>query len=203
MGKIIAKLKFIGPITRSTVGKEVVDPKVESINDTLHWIWSFQLQYDRLLESFQHEINLIGRSDGNNRKAFSRTTFDEHILLVAGRNLERAIKRLKKYYSDIIIEPDFLKRLRLLGNIYEHWDQHRDEFRLPSAKQTHSLRVCLKKFPGKNPWSVSYGENGLVLGGVIKLKELLDSLNELEKTLLSLEKKYNRRSIVTSDAKGE
>jgi hypothetical protein len=121
------------------------------------------------------------------RRAFSATSYDEHILLVAGANLLRALDRGKEHLPPISFPSKTLRALDLLRNIYEHWDEQRDAFRLLTLKKTKSGKSFVEEFPDGKPWSMKYQESSVLLGGVLDLVAFQEGLDDLEAILIEHE----------------
>ena len=169
-----------------TVGHDAQSSQ-EVLSDVTHWIWSCQLQIQRLLESTAQEFSSSQeQSRLERRRICSRTSYDEHMVLVALRNLLRSLDR-----GTAPLKKNLLRRsedaIRHLRNIYEHWDEHRGVFRRGDPSEyERSLKVFLESFPEGRPWSTSYSPEGLVLGNVINIRDLLDDLESIETTATSI-----------------
>jgi len=82
--------------------------------------------------------------------------------------------------------------IKHLRDMYEHWEDHQapsfgivvPQERVKKATRTKKEVEKLKA----KPWSISYGPEGPVLGGVIPLREFLSRLEEVEAELLRLER---------------
>ncbi len=90
--------------------------------------------------------------------------------------------------------PRLAEALRLLRNIYEHWDEQRPVFQEPSKPKQGSGKEFLEKFPEGHPWSVSLTSEDWMLGGVVPIHQLTRDLDALEKRLLELETHYRKES---------
>lgn len=177
--------KGVGPLTRSTIGNDVPDPDEQAISDTLHWIWSWQVQLGRFRQSTNAErsIDQAGQSGLECRKIFSRTSFDEHMLMVVGRNLLRAIDRLPKNLGNAVIPEDTREALICLRNIYEHWDEERESFQNPAIPKKRSGKKFFDTFPCGTPWTITYAHNDFYIGGVFGLIDFTKKLSQLETRL--------------------
>jgi len=182
--------KSVGPITRTTVGEERPDPKEEALGDVLHWIWSWHLQVGRLHESMQVPLN--SRDPLGNRKASSRTSYDEHMLLVAGGNLARALNCAKPYMPQISIPEETCKAMKLLRDLYEHWDEQRLVFQEKTRTKKRSAKDLAKHFPAARPWTTVFTDDDVLLGGVVGINELSKTLGPIEQEILRLEAKRGR-----------
>jgi len=180
-------LRGAGPLTRSTLGRPESDPNERVLEDMLHWVWSSQLQIRRLIESTNAEWNSSSLDPALRRKVFSQTTFDEHIVLVAGRNLVRALDRAQEQFPALGLTDDMRACIKLLRDIYEHWDEQREAFLPGGPPKERSGKEFAERHPDGKPWSITYAASGLVLGGVLPLNDFLVSLDGLESALLRLE----------------
>ena len=182
---VTIRFQGIGPLTRSTVGTEPVSPPDEAVNDTLHWIWSWRLQLGRLRESFEAEWK--GDVGIERRRSSSRFSFDEHILVVTGWNLARAVKLVEAIFPAIRLSEEQTEALRLLRHLYEHWDEQRPAFRSPTVPKEKSAADFAERFPEGKPWTIVFAESDWLLGGVLALNELTRALAQLEAALLDIE----------------
>jgi hypothetical protein len=176
--------KAVGPITRSTVGEGLPDPEEEALNDVLHWIWSWQLQVDRLRESTF--TNPSGENPLEYRKSSSRASYDEHIVAVVGWNLARALKRAQPYIQQIVLSEDTSKLLALLRHLYEHWDEQRPAFQLKDIPKERAAKQLAEDFPEARPWTLVFGDDWL-LAGKVGIGELSEALLPVEQEILRLE----------------
>ena len=172
-------------MTHTAADSQTANPNAQALDDLLHWLWSWRLQIERIGQSFKAEF-----SDGTNlqrRRNSSRFSFDEHILLVVGGNLVRAIQRAEVYYPEIKLRDDQSEALRLLRNLYEHWDEQRTAFKTPGAVKKRSAAEFVARFPEGKPWTMAFERDDWVLGGVLRLKGLTQDLERLEQVALRLE----------------
>lgn len=190
------RLEGVGPLTRSTVGTGPVDPQAEAINDALHWIWSWRVQVRRLRESFEAEwaggTVLEHRTALENRQVSSRFSFDEHMLVVTGWNLARAIKRVEATVLTFGVRDDQREALKLLRHLYEHWDEQRPAFQSSDVPKEKSAAALAAHFPQGRPWTIVFDKTDWLLGGVVRINELTRALKNVESTLLAIEAKPHR-----------
>ena len=146
------RIQGVGPLTRTTLGDEPVDPREQAINDALHWIWSWGVQVGRIRESFAAEMSQSSGIAG--RRAASRFTLDEHLLAVIGWNLARALVIVERYVPTIRLETEQREALRLLRHLYEHWDEQREPFRTSDEPKQRAGAAFAAQFPGGRPWSI-------------------------------------------------
>jgi hypothetical protein len=177
--------RSVGPVTRTTVGEGQPDPEGEALGDALHWIWCWHLQVDRL-----HESTLRVTGSGTpieSRRASSRTSYEEHILLVAGWNLARALNRAQPYMPQASISEETGQALRLLRDLYEHWDEQRSAFQVSDTPKVRSAKTLAKLFPEARPWTMVFTSDDWLLGGVVGIGELSKALVPIEHEVLRLE----------------
>jgi len=185
------RLRSVGLVTRSTVGDEVPDPREESLSDILHWIWSWRVQVGRLRESTKQELR-SGSDALEQRKFFSKTSLDEHILAVVGWNLARAIRRAATHFAQLLIPKDE-DALCLLRHLYEHWDEQRPSFQKKDSPKERTGEKFVKRFPEGKPWSVTYTADDWLLGGVVPIAALTRELDALEIKALDFERERKGR----------
>lgn len=185
-------LKIVGPMKRSTFGPETPDRVSEASNDILHWSWATRLQIRRLARSLRAEFQAFSTDSRlEARRRFSTTTYDEHLVFVAATNLQRAIDQAPKALRSEVKRAQLPSReLRLLRNVYEHWDQLRQQLRPDATHRTGSAAKLLDEFPDADPWSFTFdpqtGE--IVLADVVHLHPLAKELGRLEARLLRHER---------------
>ena len=172
-------------LTRSTVDEGPVEPRGQALTDVLHWTWSWRLQADRLLASTNAQGG--GDDDVAKRRSFSAASYDEHMLVVAGWNLARAVRRAEELFPSIRM-TDQAKALRLLRNLYEHWDEQRVAFQSDSQPKERSAREFVESFPQGHPWSITYTQDDWLLGGVVSANAILRDLKAVEREALDLER---------------
>jgi hypothetical protein len=178
-------------ITRSIIGDEPPDPTEEALNDVLHWVWSWRVQTQRLLSSTAAEGQAATELDV--RRSLSLATYDEHMLVVAGWNLARALARGGSVVSAVRIAEDKHKALRLLRNLYEHWDEQRPAFQDPAKPKLRSAKEFAELFPKGQPWSITYMKNDWLLGGVVGINAITDALVSIEGAALEMEKQLRNK----------
>jgi hypothetical protein len=181
-----------GALTRSTVGSEPVPPEEEVLDDVLHWIWSWRLQIKRISESFNAQGS--GDTDVERRRSWSRFSFDEHVLTVTGGNLVRAIRRAEALFPEIKLPEGKSEALRLLRNLYEHWDEQRPSFRSSTIPKDRSGAEFAEQFPQGWPWTMVFDKDDWFLCGVVPLNELTHELRTLEDVTLGIEARRRKNA---------
>jgi hypothetical protein len=158
----------------------------------LHWSWSIRLQSERLASDIPLELSLFGGTQRlKSRRSFSRTSCDEHLLLVCAANLDRALLKVpKRLRRDIEVSKEARRALWLLRNIYEHWDELRRHLRAGTNDAKGTLLKLRKEFPQADPWSftIDPARNNIILSDVVNLNELTSELRRLEARVLRLER---------------
>lgn len=191
-----ATFRLVGPMKRSTFQIEQPDPKEELLNDIWYWSWCLRMQAGRFRKDGLAEIKHWSSSSKHiARKAFSKTSCDEHLILVVATNLDRSLKRvLKNEKSRLKINPDSLRTLKLLRDIYEHWDEMRTELRQNKDTSKKALGKLKKEYPNAEPWSITINpeDNDILLAGVVSINTLIAELRQLEANVLRAERALKR-----------
>ena len=185
MSTIKIKFQGVGPLTRSTVGSEPINPELQALNDVLHWIWSWRVQVGRLVTST--DAQGVGESALEKRRSYSLASFDEHLLIVTGWNLARALRSAGKRFPSIATADTTHEPLRRLRNLYEHWDQQRKSFQDPTETKILSGAQFSKLFPTGKPWSITYEREDWLLGAIVPIRALTQELASVEEEVLRLE----------------
>lgn len=194
------KLKVVGAMKRSTLGRQSTDPIERATNDILHWSWSTRLQIDRLRSSLGAEFaawNL--KPQVRSRRHFSTTSFDEHVVLVAAANLSRALDSAPKALRKVTtLGLPSARGLRLLRDVYEHWDQLRPQVAGQRPLSGGAAEKLANEFPGAEPWSLTFtpGTGEIVLANVVNVDQLVVDLRRLEAGVLRAER---RRRCASTD----
>jgi hypothetical protein len=176
------RLELVGPLKRTTLEKGYVDPEWQALGDLVYWSWCCRLQAVRLRASLLAEFGAwgMGRKVASERR-FSSTSYDEHAIAVAATNLDRALSQAEEYVGDWGIPSETLRALRLLRNIYEHWDELREAFRTGGQADRGAAKRLAEEFPEAEPWSIELEPGGdIKVAGLISLKALKKALRGLE-----------------------
>jgi hypothetical protein len=182
--------RSVGPVTRTTVGEGQPDPKEEALGDALHWIWSWHLQVGRLRESTLRVTS--SRTPLESRRASSRTSYEEHMLLVAGWNLARALNRAQSYMPQATLSEETGQALKLLRDLYEHWDEQRLALQMNNVPKQRSAKTLAKFFPEARPWTIVFTSDDWLIGGIVGIGELSEALVPIEQEVLRLEEERVR-----------
>jgi hypothetical protein len=86
--------------------------------------------------------------------------------------------RLVRHYDEPIFEA-----ARTLRNIFEHWDETRQEFQAPDSEATRSVRSYKRRHPGMTPWSLGGSPNGIVVGSILPLRPLATLVEAIQADL--------------------
>jgi len=185
-------------IYRYAYGDQEVDPVDESIRDLLHWCRAVLLQGKRLTKSIRAEMKAWESKPGlRSERRFSATTYDEHMLAVAGAHLDKAIHRAKKPVRQMVnISSHSLGVLKLLRNIYEHWEESRAQYRQSPTNRSRALARLSQQFPHAEPWMLVIDHPGgeITPANAVRLTPLLEELKLLERDLLRLRRSRERRT---------
>lgn len=188
--------KIVGPMKRSTLGRESVEPVERATNDILHWSWSTRLQVERLRASLASEFETWNAKPRvRSRRGFSRTSYDEHLVFVAAANLSRALdcapRPLRKAAT---LGLTAARALRLLRDVYEHWDQLRAQVAGHRAADSGAAARLGREFPGAEPWSLTFDiqTGDIVLANLVDVKQFVADLRRLEAAVLRSERKRER-----------
>ena len=142
----------------------------------LHWTWSCQLQLRRLVASLRHELSGAFESPIDQRKACSQTSLDQHLLFVAARHLLRELERAGKALPDSFLSEPIKSAMKTIRDAYEHPHD------LGAATRTQLASL------GAKPGVLQFGgQDGLVVGRVIVVRELHKALDTLERLVLDLQ----------------
>ena len=176
------RLEGVGPITRSTMDPGRVDPEWEALSDLVYWCWCCRFQAARLQTSLLNEFTYWRKvRHVLAERAFAATSYDEHCLLVAATNLDRALGHSKALIGESPIPETTRRSLRLLRNLYEHWDEQRHSFRQGGPEKRRAAKALSEEFPNSKPWTLKLFPDGkVVLAGAISLDEFMNGLRRLE-----------------------
>jgi hypothetical protein len=123
--------------------------------------------------------------DGDRPGFLERITIDHHFLLVAAVQLERA---LQAHGTGRGLPPDLRDKLKALRNVCEHWDEWDQE--------RGSARAYRRRWPEQSPYqiSLSASRDDILLGGIVRLGDLLPPVRELLSSLEAEKAKRGRES---------
>ena len=152
--------------------------------EILHWVWSTQTQIYRYDENLGKEMDSGEAEKLDRMRMCSLTSYDEHLILVAARNLIRAIDMLDEDDSTITIEQSLRDDLKELRDIYEHWDITKNCLNQKDYEKSRSAKKFMNRNPSGRPFSVALTAKGSKLAGVVDLNILLKELKTLETVLV-------------------
>jgi hypothetical protein len=174
-------VRIVGPLKLSSFERDYPDPDWERFSDAQYWCACTRLQVKRLRRSLQDQGPFGRGLYAFDRRRCGATSFDQHCLFVAGRNLERALQRLGRDARQHF-PKESLRALHLLGNIYEHWDELRSAFR--SGELVKAAEKLAKEFPGAEPWSLQIFPDGdVVAANTVSLRKLDRDVRNFEARL--------------------
>lgn len=173
-----ASLPVVGGVTRTTLPDKPGDP----VEDLLVWIWAWRLQIERLRQSWLNDAS--GSNALEIRKSCARTSIDEHLVAVVGRQLLRAMELAQPTLPIATPQDVHASPLKWLRNLYEHWDKTRAAFQGGSLEGQSASKNFIAAFPGKIPWSITDDGPEWYLGGALPLFEFTRSLDEIEREAL-------------------
>jgi hypothetical protein len=156
-------------------------------NETLHWLWATQLQIVRFVESFNDNIMLPEKRGAkkphltiNEKRIYYKSSTEAHFLVISSNNLIKAIKKLG--LTNFGISED----ITILRDNLEHWEENKIQFKSTEKEKKRSAKKYAEKFPNKTPWSFSLdSQQGLIIGGILIVGDLLIELSKLEEVLLN------------------
>ncbi len=178
-------------LTRKTVGGIQPDLKDQALSDILHWVWSWRAQKQRLVSSTDAQGK--GGTKLEIRRSFSLASYDEHMLVVVGWNLARAIAQADKFFPSFHIAEEQIEAIRLLRHLYEHWDEQRESFQNSSVQKKRSSKKFVERFPNCRPWSITYTKDDWLIGGIVGIQAITDALVSIENTALEIEKQLSKK----------
>lgn len=169
-----------------------------ALDMALRWCLGVELQLDRLAEAERAveatvtDRAMLGTSEGQRR--FARLRVDSHLLLVAARDLLRALDDLARIgipaNAAAAMPPSMSAKIKTLRNCLEHWDQ-RAAANVGRRLSGKAYRDFVRDYPGDDPGSYEFGGGMTVVGG-LDLGALRDATMAVS---LSLEKEAGRSSL--------
>lgn len=187
------QFQIVGSLKRSTLDRSYPDPEWQALTDVLQWSWSCRLQASRLRRSFLKELTPRQELYVFEWRHLSATSYDDHCLATAAANLDRALANAETFLKTIGPPKRTRRALRLLRNIYEHWDELRDAFRQGDLKKTGAAKKLCQEFPEAEPWSLKIDETqDIVLAEVVSMRKLVKDLRTLEATVLWRQRQLRR-----------
>jgi hypothetical protein len=172
----------VGTLQRSTHEEMHPDSEWQAVSDVLYWSWCIRLQAGRLRGDIQSELTSRSRLYPWQRKRFATTSFDEHVLVVAGGSLYETFDRFGKYLRGLQPPQETLKILHLLRNVYEHWYGTRATFRKGGTDKSGAALRITEKYPGAEPWRLDIlcEKGDVLLARKLSLAQMVEDLRKLE-----------------------
>lgn len=144
-----------------------------AIDMALRWCLGVQLQLERVAEAESDvaatlwDRPSLGTEEGQRR--FARLRIDTHLLLVAARNLLRALDDLSGIATPTPVEAavpaNLAAQVKTLRDCLEHWDQ-RQNAHLERGIEGRAYRVFARDYPDDDPGSYTFGDGGTKVGGL-------------------------------------
>jgi hypothetical protein len=161
-------------------------------NDTLHWLWTTKMQIARFANAFNNSMlvskNLVARKNlkllESDRRIYSQSSAEAHFLIIAANNLKKALRKIDGVGN---VNNEIMGNIEILRNNLEHWETNQKQFENINNKKEKSAKSYADKYPNRTPWSFSWDANGLVIGGIVKVDNLLKELDKLEKRIQSMQ----------------
>lgn len=158
---------------------ELESQRTRALTEALSWSAIVALQRDRLAETeawiaTEHDAGRhVAGTDDLTRMTFVRLRADRHFLLVAARNLMRALDTVG---LEGTLTLDGADHVLVLRNCLEHWDE-------PNGR---SATKFARLFPSGDPNSYRWGVDGTRFGE-LDLDKLVRSVASLRAQLLAME----------------
>ncbi len=188
------EFRLVGPMKRSTLGEKQPDREWEATNDVRYWSFCTRMQAERLGCSFAAEFpwGRARRMVAMERR-FSATSYDEHCLIVAAANLDRALRKAPHKLRRTGVTEVTRRALQLLRNVYEHWDKLRACYRRGNTRSGAALKLS-KAFPGVEPWTLIFhpDKDDLLIAGLVSVRSLIKDLRTLEARALWEQRRLRR-----------
>jgi hypothetical protein len=163
----------------------------------IDWAWTIQVQRQRLLE---HESLAASSARDRllrtsmearrtyihvDRQPFIELRADKHFMLVAARNLLRALDCLQPRALHSEFPPGLAADVKILRDCLEHWDERQDAEE-SSGPRGRAYRNFARHHPEEDPASFRFGAGGTFAGG-LDLDELASVAESLYDQLVELE----------------
>ena len=160
----------------------------KALSGAIQWTYSAGLQLGRVRDMQQYMIDHRGDRPTHygeaEREPFLKLAAERQFLLVSLNNVLRALALLDaEGVQQGALTADERKRIRLLRNIFEHWDADPD-----SPNAVRSLNQFCEAFPNDDPERHTFSTDGSAdsIGG-LDLGMIADLVEGLRKWLLALE----------------
>jgi hypothetical protein len=174
------------------------DERRQDLSEALSWAWTVVVQRRRVAaHEAVAQAGVVARDTRlatgtqvpythESAKPFIELRADRHFLLVAARNLLRAMKRLQRHGVDADIPEELAADIVVLRNCFEHWDE-RDQTASGKGRAGSAFRQFAENHPGDDPTSFRFGAGGTLAGG-LDLDELAAVAADLHDRLVELDR---------------
>jgi hypothetical protein len=131
--------------------------ELTAIGNAKQWVWATQMEIERFLQVF---IRWAAGDKGRpplaweDQRASANTFSEAQFLLNAAGQAMKALGR-----AAIAIGPEG-EKVRLLRNVHEHWEAHREAFASKSRPKQRSGAKFEEMFPDTLPWVFKYDATG-------------------------------------------
>ena len=149
-----------------------MDPEaITALADVEHWLWTLEREMTRLEAVHGAGGRVVSAAGGYTdeaRRLFSESSAQTLWVVLAAEHLATALESAftPKPLAEMRIQPELRARIKLLRNIYEHWDESR-------LGQGGSIKDYEAAYPGRTPFSSSSSaDEGLRVGGILSMDEL-------------------------------
>ncbi|HEX5760449.1 MAG TPA: hypothetical protein VF121_14775 [Thermoanaerobaculia bacterium] len=148
------------------------------------WLWlnATLTHLFRFRRSLRREFRLASTSGPTQRLVSQRVRIDEHMLLAAAANLQKATALFANDLPGLSLPPELADLLKNLRNVYEHWEDY----------MPHVATVALPKgsgpklkaaHPEAHFWAIEIWPDDVKLACVLSLRELQQHLRRLGRDL--------------------
>jgi hypothetical protein len=147
-----------------------------ALDDARHFVWAAQRQTERFVIAFHTDVEprFVPASLDDQRRS-SLAFAEAEFLLIAAAQAEKALSLL----GGPNLSEDMSQDIRMLRNLHEHWEQHRESFAHPSLPKTKAGKSFANKYPADRPWAFQFGANGHYIS-VLRLESLWDELEAID-----------------------
>ena len=180
------QVQVVGPIVRRIVDDGPRLRREVAVEHVSLWVTATQLQIIRFSRSLLRDSRLLGSQGPTRGLSSQRVHADEHMLLCAAANLEKALALFATDLSELALPVEFSELLRHLRNVYEHWEDYKPHVASPPATNRSGGRLATLQ-PTAQPWSIEIwpGED-VKVACVLSVRQLHNHLRRLAQQLRKL-----------------